>query len=113
VPDAHWLDLERTHHRHRYVASATRAAQLLVGCGETARAEDLAQRALLTDPWNEAAYAALASASLARGDHSAARTTLRRCYDALAELGAEPSSATRQLSRRSGVTHTPPEPARS
>jgi len=104
LPDAHWIDLERAHHRNRYVASATRAAQLLVGCGETARAEDLAQRALLTDPWNEAAYAALASASLARGDHSGARTTLRRCYDALAELGAEPSSATRQLSRRSGVT---------
>ncbi|HEV7761353.1 MAG TPA: BTAD domain-containing putative transcriptional regulator [Acidimicrobiales bacterium] len=113
VAEAHWLDIERTHHRSRYVTSAIRASQLLVGCGDTARAEDLAQRALLADPWNEDAYAALASASLARGDRSAARSTLKRCFDALAELGAEPSYATRQLSRRSGVTRIPPEPAHS
>jgi DNA-binding SARP family transcriptional activator len=106
VPEADWLDLERAHYRTRFVASATRAAELLVGRGDTAQAEDLARRALLADPWNEAAFAALASASLARGDRSAARSTLKRCYDALAELGAEPSDATRQLSRRSGVTLT-------
>jgi DNA-binding SARP family transcriptional activator len=103
--------MDRAHYRSRFVASANRAAELLVGRGDTIRAEDLARRALAADPWNEEAFAALASAALARGDQSGARSALKLCYQALAELGAEPSYATRQLSRRSGVTRIPPEPA--
>jgi DNA-binding SARP family transcriptional activator len=111
VPEAQWLAMDRAHYRSRFVASAIRAAELLVGRGDTAAADDLARRALAADPWNEEAFAALASAALARGDQSGARSALKLCYQALAELGAEPSYATRQLSRRSGVTRIPPEPA--
>jgi DNA-binding SARP family transcriptional activator len=111
VPEAEWLAMDRAHYRSRFVASAIRAAELLVGRGDTVQAEDLARRALVADPWNEEAFAALASAALARGDQSGARSALKLCYQALAELGAEPSYATRQLSRRSGVTRIPPEPA--
>ena len=104
VPDAHWLDMEQAHYRARFVTIATRAAQLLVTQGETERAETLAQRALTADPWNENAYTVIAGAALARGNRSAARNALEHCLAALAELGAEPTAATQQLSRRCGIT---------
>lgn len=40
VPEAHWIDLDRAHYRTRFVATTTRAAELLVGHGDTERAEN-------------------------------------------------------------------------
>jgi ATP/maltotriose-dependent transcriptional regulator MalT/DNA-binding SARP family transcriptional activator len=103
VPEAEWIENERTHRRNRFVTSATRAAGLLVGQGDTYTAEDLAQRALTADPWSEDAYAVLATAGLAREDLSAARRSLQRCLDALADLGAAPSATTLELLHRAGI----------
>jgi DNA-binding SARP family transcriptional activator len=103
VTDANWLDLERAHYRTRFVSAAGRAAQLLVGHGDGEQAESLAQRALMVDPWNEDAYAVLASTALLRGNRAAARTALSQCLKALDDLGAAPTDATWQLARRCGV----------
>jgi len=114
LADADWLDLERVHYRSRFIASATRAAQLLTGRGDTVQAEQLAQRILRSDPWNEDAYTVLATAALTRGDHTNARATLGKCLDALADLDTEPSPTTLELTRRCGIPPTatapPPRP---
>ena len=100
IPDADWFLLNREYYRTRFVASAVRAGQLLLGRGDHEQAEAIAHRALATDPWAEQAYAVLVGAALARGDRSAAHRMLTRCLDALADLDAEPCDTTRQLRRR-------------
>ena len=108
VPEAEWIDLDRAHYRSRFVATAIRAGQLLVGHGENEQAEAIAQRALSADPWNEDAYGVLATAALARANRSAAREAITRCMAALVDLGAEPSEATRHLMRRCGLAAAAP-----
>ena len=100
VPDAEWIDLDREHYRARFVRSAVRAGQLLLGRGDLDQAETAARRALAVDRWAEEAHAVLTAAALARGDRSAARHHLDNGLAALTELGVEPSPATRQLQRR-------------
>jgi ATP/maltotriose-dependent transcriptional regulator MalT/DNA-binding SARP family transcriptional activator len=98
--DAEWVDAERAHYATRFVTTAVRAGQLLVGRGEVERAEELAGRALAVDPWCEDAYAVSVAAALERGDRVAARHTFERADAALAELGAEPSPELQRLRRR-------------
>jgi LuxR family transcriptional regulator, maltose regulon positive regulatory protein len=100
VADAEWIDREREHYRTRFVAAATRAGELLVGHGDVDRAEQVARRAVETDPWAEHAYAVLVSVALARGDRPAARRTLDRAVAAAHDLGVEPSEQLRRLRRR-------------
>jgi DNA-binding SARP family transcriptional activator len=103
IPDASWIDLDRERYRTRFVGTAVRAGQLLLGRGDPGdldHAEATARRALDADRWAEDAYAVLTAAALARGDRSAAQRHLDRGLAALAELGVEPSDATRQLRRR-------------
>jgi DNA-binding SARP family transcriptional activator len=107
LPDTAWLSLEREHYRSRFVTTAVRAGQLLLGRADVDHAEAVAQRALAVDPWAEPAYAVLVGAALARDDRSAARRLLQRCTDALAELDSTPSPATQQLHRRVLGAHDP------
>jgi LuxR family transcriptional regulator, maltose regulon positive regulatory protein len=100
LPDTGWFSLDREHYRSRFVTTAVRAGQLLLGRGDLDHADDVAQRALSVDPWAEPAYAVLVGAALARDDRSTARRLLQRCIDAQAELGSPPSTATQQLRRR-------------
>jgi DNA-binding SARP family transcriptional activator len=100
VADAEWIDLEREHYATRFVATATRAGELLVGRGDHDQAEYVARRAIEVDPWAEDAYAVQVSVALARGDRSAARRTLDRALAALADIGAEPSEQVQRLRRR-------------
>jgi DNA-binding SARP family transcriptional activator len=100
LPEADWFALEREHYRSRFVASAVRAGELLLGRGEVDRAEAVANRALAADRWSEAGYAVLVGAALARGDRSAAHRILGRSVAMLGDLGASPSPATEQLRRR-------------
>jgi LuxR family transcriptional regulator, maltose regulon positive regulatory protein len=100
VADADWITLEREHFRSRFVGTATRAGQLLVGRGDVDHAERVARRAVEVDPWAEDAHAVLVSVALARGDRSAARRTLDRALAVLADLGVGPSEETRRLRRR-------------
>ncbi|MEL6982870.1 MAG: BTAD domain-containing putative transcriptional regulator, partial [Actinomycetota bacterium] len=81
--DAEWLDLDRIHLRSRLVRAACRAAQLLVGTRDPARAAELARLALDVDPWNERAYLALADAYDELGDHTSARAVRARGEEAI------------------------------
>jgi DNA-binding SARP family transcriptional activator len=94
------FSLDREHYRTAFVAAAVRAGQLLLGRGDAGQAQEAARRALAVDQWSEGAYAVLVGAALARGSRSAARRLLDHCLGAMAELGVEPSAATRQLERR-------------
>jgi DNA-binding SARP family transcriptional activator len=100
LPDAEWAVIDREHYRTRFLAAAIRAGQLLVARGDIDRAETVAGRALLVDPFSEAAHAVMVSAAMAAGDRSTARRRLETCFAALAELGLEPSEPTLQLRRR-------------
>jgi DNA-binding SARP family transcriptional activator len=103
-----WFKLDREHYRSRFVTTAVRAGQLLLGRGDVDAAEDVAQRALDVDPWAEPAYAVLVGAALARDDRSTARRLLDHCTAALAEVGSTPSAATQQLQRRVAGAHSDP-----
>jgi len=98
--DADWVDIERERYGARFVTTAVRAGELLVGRGDAEHAEDLARRALAVDPWCEDAYALTVSAALSRGDRTAARRTLDKADAALAELGVDPSPELQRLRRR-------------
>jgi LuxR family maltose regulon positive regulatory protein len=100
LTDTGWFTLDREHYRSRFVTTAVRAGQLLLGRGDIDDAEAVAQRALAVDPWAEPAYAVLVGTALARDDRSTARRLLHHCASALAELGSRPSTATQQLQRR-------------
>ena len=100
LPELDWLSLDRERYRARFVAAAVRAGQLLLSLGEIDRAETTAHRALIADPWAEAAYTVLVGVALTRHDRSAALRMLSRCLDALEDLGLDPSIATQQLQRR-------------
>jgi DNA-binding SARP family transcriptional activator len=104
LPDIGWADIERESHRSRFVVAAVRAAELLTASNQLEQAEALAQRALAADEWAEAAYGVLASVALARGDRGASHRVLERSQAMLADLGVEPSEATRRLLRRARAT---------
>jgi DNA-binding SARP family transcriptional activator len=109
LPDAHWMQLDREHYRTRFVTAAIRAGQLLLGQGDTDRAEQIARRAIDVDPWAEHAYTLLVSAALATGNPSAAHRRLDRCLAMLADLGTPPTDITRQLQRRLQVRPSTPQ----
>jgi DNA-binding SARP family transcriptional activator len=108
--DLDWLTLDREHYRTRFVVAATRAAELLLGLGDTERAEHQAIAALRVDPHAEAAHDVLISAALHRGDRTTARSRFRRCIDALSALGLSPSATTCHLQRRLTGPPLPPQP---
>jgi DNA-binding SARP family transcriptional activator len=104
LADADWCTLDREHYRIAFVAAAVRAGQLLLSRGDPDGAEAAARRALTVDRWAEEAYAVLVGAAIARRDRAGAHRMLTHCLDALRELGAQPSPATRQLRRRLQTT---------
>jgi DNA-binding SARP family transcriptional activator len=98
--EAEWLTLPREQYRIRFVRSAVRSGQLLLAQGRLDQAEAVAHQALTVDSWAEEGYGVLVRAALARQNRSGALRLFNRCIDALADLGVEPSPATRQLQRR-------------
>jgi LuxR family transcriptional regulator, maltose regulon positive regulatory protein len=104
LADTEWCTLDREHYRIHFVGAAVRAGQLLLGRGDADAAEAVARRALAVDRWAEEAYAVLVGAAIARRDRAAAHRMLTHCLDALRELGAHPSAATRRLRRRLQTT---------
>lgn len=98
--DQPWLVLDREHYRSRFVATATRAAELLLGHGDVDPAEQRALDALRVDPSAEAAHAVLIAGALRRGDRPTAGRRLRDCLDTLADLGLAPSSSIDRMRRR-------------
>lgn len=100
LPDGEWLVLEREHYRTRFVGCALRAAQLLLGHGDSDKADEVAERVLAVDAWAEDAYAVLIGSALARGDRSGAHRLLDRCVGALDDLGVDASETILHLRRR-------------
>jgi DNA-binding SARP family transcriptional activator len=95
-----WLQWERDRLRGRFVTAAVRAGNLLLARGEPDPAGQLADRALVADPWAEPAYQLLISVALAVGDLARADRELRRCQRALRELGAPAQQRTVALARQ-------------
>lgn len=92
-----WAGVERDRLRARFVAAAVRAAELAMAAGDPDEAWSLVDRAIDADPWSERAHRVLVEVHLVRRDRGAARRALARCYEVLAELGAQPEAATAAL----------------
>ena len=71
-----------------------------VARGDDAAARTLGERALGVDSWSEEAHQLLVAALLECGDPADARRQLRRCLQALAELGVPPQPRTVAQARR-------------
>jgi DNA-binding SARP family transcriptional activator len=91
------IDVERC--RSRFGSLAVRAGELLLAQGSPDGAQALADRALATDPWSEAAHRLLVAAHRAGGDDVAARRALTRYRVAMDEIGVEPDEATLMVER--------------
>lgn len=101
--DPGWAFYRSLHLRGRFVASAARAAELLLGLGELDRAEELAIRAADAEPAHEVSHRTLAEVLLARHRPGAARQVLSGILAELDEMGVGPEPATRHLARRLGL----------
>jgi DNA-binding SARP family transcriptional activator len=91
-----------TSSRARLIDVRLRALDLLARVwlekGEPDQAGRDAEAILVIDPYREDAYRTLIRAHLARGDHAAAGRAYARCAERLvADLGVEPTAATRAL----------------
>ena len=95
--DAEWLSDERERLRVRFTRAAERAGALLTAAGRAGEAGLLADRGLLADPWHEGLHRVAITARRTAGDDAGARLSIDRCRRALAELGVEPSAATRAV----------------
>jgi DNA-binding SARP family transcriptional activator len=100
VSGGDWLQWERDRLRGRFVGAAVRAGELLLARGDADAARTLGERALGVDSWSEEAHQLLVAALLESGDVADARRQLRRCLQALAELGAAAQPRTVALARR-------------
>ncbi len=89
--------------RGDYVASATRAADLLVSMGEPDRAEDLARRASAIEPLHEPLQRALVAALFSQRRFGAAREVLANLLESLAQLDIAPETETALQAEQLGL----------
>jgi DNA-binding SARP family transcriptional activator len=89
--------------RGDYVASATRAADLLVSMGEPERAEAVALRAAAIEPLNEPLQRSLVAALFAQRRFGAARDVVRALLDELDQLDIPPEPETALAADRLGL----------
>lgn len=94
---------EAMRRRGDYVASATRAADLLVSLGEPDRAETLAFRACEVEPLHEPLRRALAATLFAQRRFGAARDVLGSLLSELAKLDIPPEPETVAAATRLGL----------
>lgn len=95
APDA--ADGWAEHLRQRYVAALLRLARHALATGAPARAGDLCEQALASDPYREDAYRLLMRVAARSGGARAVQATYRRLQGALAELRLAPTAGTRRL----------------
>jgi DNA-binding SARP family transcriptional activator len=94
--------------RRRRLDELVRSARLEAGevafaTGSFDLARRLAAQVVADDPYREAGWRLLMRLAHALGDHDRVIAAFRSCEQALAELGARPSSTTRGLLRDSGA----------
>jgi DNA-binding SARP family transcriptional activator len=97
--DWEWIVEIRDRLRQRFVAAATRAAELQLARGEPEVALAHAERAIDADEHAERAYCAAADAQLAMDDEAGARRTVEHAERMLAELGVDPGEELASLRR--------------
>lgn len=95
-----WLIETRNRLTIRYVTAAVRAGELSRAHGDLDAALALGERAIVAEPWSEAARRLLVAVHLDRGDRASARRSLRACLGMLDEMGVSPEPETRDLARR-------------
>lgn len=105
LPDApdfdEWATRQRAHWQPRIDLVFERLAHLYLDRGEAPTAERYVARWLALNPYSEAAYRQQLQASLALGDHDAARAAYQACRAMLAhEYGAAPAPETQALAAR-------------
>jgi DNA-binding SARP family transcriptional activator len=81
-----WAAPIREQARSHFTRAAHRRLSELLAAGESAGAVELAESVLAADPYDEAAYAALADAHERAGDPAAAERTRQRRRDAIGDL---------------------------
>jgi DNA-binding SARP family transcriptional activator len=96
----HWLHDLRERVRQRFVAAATRAAELQLARGEPERALAHARAAIAADATAERAYLIAADATLGTGDRDGARRFVDRARALVDDLGVSASPDLQALERR-------------
>lgn len=95
-----WAEEHRAHLRDRATSLRFEAAETAVGLDELVEAEEFVAQVLREDPFHEAAYRLAMRLADATGDETRVVAVYRACEHALAEIGAAPSAATRDLLTR-------------
>jgi DNA-binding SARP family transcriptional activator len=96
-----WIQPERERLRRRLLEALGRLVQVLETQGDYEPAIHYAERMIAGDPLDEAGYRVLMRLHLITGNRAGARQTYQRCCAMLqAELGLEPSQATREMAAR-------------
>jgi DNA-binding SARP family transcriptional activator len=94
---AGWVDERRDRLEARALDARVEAAQLAFNAGRYQDARSLAETALRADPFRESAWRLAMRVASVTGDDDGVIDAYRRCRDALAGLGVEPSRSTQQL----------------
>lgn len=102
-PFEEWASAPRAATRRRWLALVDRMAELAAARGDLATSLALFEQAVAAEPWDEDRYLDAAERLAAAGRPGAARTLLRRCEQACAELGVPPSARHRLLAERHGT----------
>jgi DNA-binding SARP family transcriptional activator len=95
--DAPWVDERREALAALRADARLDAGRLAFAAGRYAEASALAEGALADDRYRESAWRLLMRVAGAVGDEDGVIAAYRRCGQAFAELGAEPSDATHKL----------------
>jgi DNA-binding SARP family transcriptional activator len=99
LPGSHlrWVDDRREHLIELATDARYEAAELAFAAGGLDRAEQLASEVLRTDPFREGAWRLTMRVASALGDHDGVIRAYQRCESALAQIGTEPATSTREL----------------
>jgi DNA-binding SARP family transcriptional activator len=102
LPGSHlrWVDDRREHLVELATDARYEAAELAFAAGSLDRADRLAAEVLRVDPFREAAWRLTMRVANALGDHDGVIRAYQRCESALAQIGTEPASSTRELLER-------------
>jgi len=95
-----WTAMERDRLRSRFVRASIRLGELLLAYDRVDEALAVAGRALEMEPWSEAAHRVVVASHLELGDRPGAQRALKRCKQALDEIGGPVEELTFMLQRR-------------
>jgi DNA-binding SARP family transcriptional activator len=95
--ESRWVEERRQHLRELATDARYDAAELAFSDGRLPDAESLTEAVLGAEPFHEAAWRLAMRLASARGDDQGVLRVYQRCDRVLAEVGAAPSTTTREL----------------